>query len=226
MRSLGTPARCIPPSPACPRTPPHRWPAAATRAPGPRQGSARLLPCTPQCSAAPATPALTLAFRRGVCPRPPAPAASHPCPPKPFLPQGNPRARTLGAPASSRQARTRRHGAQTALAAGVPRAQSGAAASRRPRHRRAQLTRLLRCGACAVARAAGDRSRLRAAAGTAGRGAGGGGTTEGGGAGAGRGIPTQRGGRVTTPSPRGIERVWEQKYSPPPPPPPPFRDSR
>lgn len=95
--------------PDCPRTPPHRWPA--THAPGPWR-AALASSLQPQCSSAPTAPAVTLAFRRGVYPPPPAPTASHPGPPQPFLPRWNPRTRTLGAPASSRQARTRRHGAR------------------------------------------------------------------------------------------------------------------
>lgn len=143
MRSLITPALCIPPPRASPRAPPQRGPGCrgqAPRSPLPRR-AARLLPCTPQCFSRSAAPGLTRSFCGGVYSRPQTTVAAPPCDPSPkwsswHLPGG--------APAHNRRARSWRLPAEVAVAAGgAAGAERGQLRPSRPRHRRARLTRLL-----------------------------------------------------------------------------------
>lgn len=151
--------------------PPHRWPGGSSPAPlSPRGAALASSPCTPQCSSCPHHSSLVPLCPEALIPVPRPPPPPTLVPRSPFLRTGAP-TRTLGAPACSRQARTRRHGAQTAVAAGgAAGAERGQLRPRRPRHRGARLTRLLRSRSLRRgASLPGVRSRGPGAAGTTGR---------------------------------------------------------
>lgn len=182
-------------------------------APVPAHGSARLLPLYAAVLRVPPPPrAWTRSFRRGICtvPRlPPLPTLSSPALPSAV----EPRTRTPGAATRSRQARTRRRGAQTAVAAGgCGGRRAGAGASPLPAPPRSSADAPAPVAEPAPWRAAAGRLQPQTRSGplrgprAASRGIGDGGS----GTGAGRGIPTQRG-RTSTPASPGIAEVSDQK---------------